>query len=401
MRYTTRLLPSRSGNMGILMLNNPEKLHALSLDMIQCMQDVLQQWYQDDSMMAILLKSPPTKKVPAFCSGGDVKQVYLSGIETKNSIVHGQGAPGVDTAEFFRQEYQVNHMLATATKPHVSFWDGIVMGGGVGISIHSRYRVATENTVWAMPETAIGLFPDVGSMYWMPRMLQSYPGLATYLACTGQRLKASDLVATGLATHYVPSNKLPFLEAALISASASSSTLTDNDVVAPVLNSFNESPTGDSALDRGAIALAFGHQASMESIFEALDKMQKDDSNDFARATLSTLQKMSPTSLKVTLEGLRRGGDPTTTPSITNDLQMEFRMSQAFMRSNSDFYEGIRAVLIDKDHNPKWNPNHISKMPDDDVTSYFAPIAHEWAMPRELLEIGTVEKEKSTETSRL
>jgi Enoyl-CoA hydratase/isomerase len=110
---------------------------------------------------------------------------------------------------------------------------------------------------------------------------------------------------------------------------------------------------------------------------------------------------MSPTSLKVTLEGLRRGGDPTTTPSITNDLQMEFRMSQAFMRSDSDFYEGIRAVLIDKDHNPKWNPNHISKMPVDDVTSYFAPIAHEWAMPRELLEIGRVEKEESTETSRL
>ena len=241
MRFTTNILPSRSGNLGILLLNNPKPQHALNLEMMHCMQDVLQQWYKDDTMAAILVKASTETKVPAFCAGGDVKQVYLSGLKTPevrvdeespsqsgNSssstpttattrpllVEHGQGVPGLDTAEFFRQEYYVNHMLATASKPQISLWDGVVMGGGVGISTHGKYRVATERTVWAMPETAIGLFPDVGSLYWMPRLLTS-AGMANYLALTGARLKAPDLIETGIATHYVPSHRLEELEDAL------------------------------------------------------------------------------------------------------------------------------------------------------------------------------------------
>lgn len=406
MRFTTKLLPSRSGNLGVLLLNNPKPLHALTLDMMHCFQDILKQWYQDDSMAAILVKANGADtKVPVFCAGGDVKQVYLSGMNVNTTatdgdddgsklsittITHGQGVPGLDTAEFFRQEYYVNHMLATGNKPQISFWDGIVMGGGVGISIHGKYRVATENTVFAMPETAIGLFPDVGSMYWMPRLLMNNQkqqwSIATYLALTGRRLKAPDLIQTGLATHYVPSAKLGDLEAGLVLASQKRET---EDVAAPVLLSFHEHPPGEPTLDRAAIERAFGgDNTTVEAIVETLQGMQD---TDFGRTTLETLMKMSPTSLKVTLEGLRRGA---VCQSITQDLTMEYRMSQASMRPGSDFYEGIRAVLIDKDNNPKWSPALLKDVTDDAVASYFAPIEHEWAIPSEL-------RIKQTKTSRL
>ena len=263
MRFTTHLLPSRSGNLGILLLNNPKPLHALNLDMMHCLQDVLQQWYRDDTLAAVLVKASNSEtKIPAFCAGGDVKQVYLSGLKTTtegDEQQHGQGVPGLDTAEFFRQEYYANHMLATANKPQISLWDGLVMGGGVGISIHGRYRVATEQTVWAMPETAIGLFPDVGSLFWMPRLLTA--GMANYLALTGVRLKAPDLIATGIATHYVPSDRLEELEDALVKASTQNDpteAATPSDAMAPVLMSFHETPKGSPQLDHAAIEQAFG-----------------------------------------------------------------------------------------------------------------------------------------------
>lgn len=381
MRFTTKLIPSRSGNLGILLLNNPKPLHALTLDMMHCFQDVLKLWYQDDSVAAVLVKAGSDTKIPAFCAGGDVKQVYLAGKKDTGDegkpVVHGQGVPGVDTAEFFRQEYYVNHMLATAVKPQISLWDGIVMGGGAGISIHGKYRVATENTVFAMPETAIGLFPDVGSMYWMPRLLKQR-SVATYLALTGERLKAPDLIHTGLATHYVPSAKLVDLEAALVSASLKR-TETHENIVAPVLLSFHEHPQGEPTLNGPAIDQAFGNVTSVEEIMTALNDMQD---TDFGRRTLESLSKMSPTSLKVTMEGLRRGA---MCQSITEDLKMEYRMSQAFIRKGSDFYEGLRAVLIDKDNSPMWNPARLENVTDSAVQSHFDPITHEWEILSELI----------------
>lgn len=359
-------------------------------------------------MTAILLMSSSTstaekKRPKAFCAGGDVKQVYYSGIapidpkfSSQGSLIHGQGIPGVGTAEFFRQEYFVNHMLATASDiPHVSFWDGFVMGGGVGLSIHSRYRIATENTIWSMPETAIGLFPDVGSMYWMPRLLPAHrhPGLAIYLALTGQRLMAPDLIATGLATHYIPSTKLVEVEQALIQASLSKNSKTNdsnNEAIDSVMKSFHECPTGKELLNSDAIARAFGGSSTVtiEAIVSALEEMvdRRNDnstadaqlSKEFATVTLATLQKMSPTSLKVTLEGLRRG---STSGSLSEDLTMEFRMAQACARPGSDFYEGIRSALIDKDNKPQWDPSHWSEVTDEKVSSYFAPLQHEWEWP--------------------
>lgn len=381
MRFTTKILPSRRGNLGILQLNNPKTYHALTLEMIHCFQDVLAQWYGDDTLHAILVKSSQDGlKRPAFCSGGDVKQVYLSSVEETGT--HGIGFPGLGTSEFFRSEYSVNYMLATATKPQISIWDGIVMGGGAGITVHGKYRVATENTIFAMPETAIGLFPDVGSMFWMPRLLSE--GMAVYLALTGERLKPEDLLYTGLATHYVSSARLQALEEALVVASEKlkPTDMSDN-AVAPVLMSFHEStpidPTQSTlASNREAIEQAFGvlgkPEVGVEDIVSSLEQL----GTEFGRSTLQTLDKMSPTAMKVALEGLRRG---KMMNSIGDDLRMEFRMAQAFMREGSDYKEGIRAALVDKDHQPKWNPDSLEAVTREMVETYFAPVEYEWDPP--------------------
>jgi enoyl-CoA hydratase/carnithine racemase len=380
-------MPSRSGNLGVLQLNNPKPLHALTLAMVHCLQDVLPEWYADETLIAVLLKSSSeTKtKVPAFCSGGDVKNLYMSGINNDNDnenvkLQHGQGMPTLETAEFFRQEYIVNHLLATASqrKPQISLWDGIVMGGGVGLSIHGKYRVATENTVFAMPETALGIFPDIGSTYWMPKMLSE--GVAVYLALTGTRLEAPDLLYTGLATHYIPSKRLEDLERALVLSSGKK----DNaSFVSPVLMSFHEMPPDDPrqsmlAKQHKVIDNVFGVLKNPQSrVQDILDSLEKLDT-DFGRETLAILDKMSPTSLKITLEGLRRGSKMQT---VGESLRMEYRMAQACMRPGSDFYKGIRSLLVDKDNAPVWNPASLQDVTDKMVESYFAPIEHEWEIP--------------------
>jgi enoyl-CoA hydratase/carnithine racemase len=386
MRFTTQLLPSRSGNLGVLLLNNPKPFHALTLEMIMAFQDVLNVWYQDDSLQAILVKSSRECKKPAFCAGGDVKRVYMSCVQDNDEgVVHGVGTPGLASAEFFRQEYLVNHAMATARQPQISLWDGIVMGGGVGISIFGKYRVATENTLFAMPETGIGLFPDVGSMYWMPRLLSETSGMAAYLALTGKRLRAADLLYVGLATHYVPSLQLDDLERALVTATEKlKPTATAETAVAPVLLSFHQTPAtdpeqSDVAIQKENIRKVFGPvignpQHTVETICEDLKQLE----NDFGQETLETLAKVSPTSLKVTLEGLRRGSQAT---SIGEDLRMEFRMSQHFMKKGSDFREGIRAALVDKDGNPQWKPSKLEDVTKEMVNSYFEPIEYEWEIP--------------------
>ena len=397
------------------MLNNPKPFHALSLDMLHALQDTLVWWKQDRGMKAILLKSNKESKKPAFCAGGDVKSIYQSLLSDPAGTVHGQAVPGLESSEFFRQEYIVDHALATQAcggKPQITFWDGIVMGGGVGISIHSKYRIATEHTVFAMPETAIGLFPDVGSCYWMPRLLSD--GVAVYLALTGQRLKARDLLYCGIATHYVPSARLDDLEQALITATESlKSTSTMEDPLDAVLKSFvhdaENKRDSDAEIQKVAIGKTFGaepassaslvkqeslleqHEAIIEQVFGPAIKNPNHtievicDSlaaldDDFGRSTLTALGKMSPTSLKVTLEGLRRGAQQ---PTLEADLAMEYRMTQHFMRPGSDFREGIRAALVDKDNNPKWNPSTLAEVTDEIVDSYFAPIEHEWELSRE------------------
>ena len=413
-----KVLPSLSGKLGIIEINNPKVFNSIDLEMVGALKEVLTSWHSS-SIKGILIRSSKEARRPSFCAGGDVKRVYNSGIDASQGP-HGVGASGVYTAEMFRKEFIVNHMMAAWDRPQISLWDGIVMGGGVGISIYGKYRVATENTVFAMPETGIGLFPDIGSMYWMTHMLDW--SVASYLALSGARLRAPDLLYTGLATHYVPSEKLDELQKSLAEASESSpssATVPDetDDVFQPVLDSFHQDlqgvpgaggptnandahPEGPFLATHAAILKdVFGSEdASMETIMARLkERSVGQDSNNnnnnkngdgsfgsapsqFSKDTLVTLGKMSPTSLKVTLEGLKRG---KALPTLEDDLRMEFRMCQNFMKPGSDFYRGIRAVLVDKDNNPQWTPATLKDVTDEMVESYFAPLGeNEWVLPR-------------------
>jgi len=325
------------------------------------------------------------KSKPAFCAGGDVKAVYLAGIAKDD-------AEKDLAADFFREEYILNHQIATQPPhvPQVSIWDGVVMGGGVGLSVHGKYRVATENTLFAMPECKIGLFPDVGGTWWIPR-LKLYSqwqnksvvgGVGNYLALTGARLKAEDLLYAGIATHYVKSDQLEEMKGSLIDASKVDDSSKLGDCAASVLMSFHDHTIDLEksflSQNRQEIDYAFDGKDSVEEIYTSLESMGSD--SQFGQSTLETLSQMSPTSLKVTLEGLKRG---SKAQNIGEALQMEYRMSQAFMREGSDFYEGIRAALVDKDGNPKWSPASLEEVTDGIVESYFEKLGD-----RELCLVG-------------
>ena len=400
MRFTTKILPSRSKGLGVILLNNSKSLHALNIDMINCLQDVFQQWKVDPSLNAILIKSSSEEtKRPSFCAGGDMKSIYNQGLQyhhqQQQQQQQGKQQPTSSSAaaaaalpppeDFFYHEYKVNYDIANFNKfvPIVSLWDGLVMGGGVGISIYGKYRIATENTILSMPECGIGFFPDVGSMWWMTRMLKERPELAKYLALTGYRMEPADLVYTSLATHYIPSNQLEDLEAALAKATVGNKNddnddkggnKGDMDVVAGVLMSFHKMIPTDHCnlkINKETIENTFNGE-TVEEIFINLKK----EDNEFSRSTIKTLEKMSPTSMKITLEGLKRGAE---CKSMAEDLQMEYRMAKACVRPGRDFYEGIRALLVDKDLSPKWNPSTLEEVTDDMIEEYFSPIDKEWS----------------------
>lgn len=340
-------------------------MNALTMGMIECMQDVLAEYHESPSLKAILIHATEAKR-PAFCAGGDVKSIYEDTLA---------GSPENLCSKFFREEYKVNYAIATWEKPQVTFWDGMVMGGGAGISIHGKYRVSSENTMFSMPETAIGFFPDVGSCWWMPRLLM--PGMARYLALTGARLKAPDLLYSGLATHYVPSSRLSELQKALVDATNTEET---GDMVASVLMSFHEEPPTkpqDSFLaqHKRSINAAFENADTVEEIVLSLAELD----NEFSKETLEIMGTMSPAAMKVTLEGLKRGGNAS---SIGEALQMEYRIAQAFMKEGSDFYPGIRSTFVDKGSKPQWSPAKLEDVTDDMVESYFAPLRdNEWEIP--------------------
>mmetsp|Transcript_3901 Transcript_3901/g.5098 ORF Transcript_3901/g.5098 Transcript_3901/m.5098 type:complete len:255 (+) Transcript_3901:131-895(+) len=242
------------------------------------------------------------------------------------------------------------------------------MLGGVGISVHGKYRIATENTMFAMPETNIGFFPDVGGTYFLPRLRG---GLGPFIALTGSRLKPDDLLYAGIATHYIRSESIDAMVAQIVQKSISEHDI-PSDCAASVLMSFHEDPgQNDSFLarNRNVIDESFQNKSCVEDIVIALESLGPE--SKFGQKTLDVLKKMSPTSLKVTLEGLRRGLEMHT---IADCLKMEYRMSQGFMRDGSDFYEGIRAALVDKDYKPSWEPSMLEDVTDDHVQSYFASL---------------------------
>uniref|UniRef100_A0A8C1VQ83 3-hydroxyisobutyryl-CoA hydrolase n=1 Tax=Cyprinus carpio TaxID=7962 RepID=A0A8C1VQ83_CYPCA len=320
----SEVLFEKVGNAGVITLNRPKALNALNLTMIRHIYPQLKKWDKDSETDLVIIKGAGDK---AFCAGGDIRAITEAG-KAGDSL----------TQDLFREEYILNNTIGTYQKPYVALIDGITMGGGVGLSIHGRFRVATEKTLFAMPETGIGLFPDVGGGYFLPR-LQGKLGL--FLALTGFRLKGRDVQRVGLATHFVQSDKV---------------------IKLPQMGFLY------MFVFVGLLLFCCFRLFSAGSVEEIMENLKKDGSA-FALKQTETLAKMSPTSLKLTFRQIQEG----ERMSLQEVLVMEYRLSQACMRGN-DFYEGVRAVLIDKDQSPKWKPSTLSGVSEQAIEECFSSL---------------------------
>jgi enoyl-CoA hydratase len=311
----------RDGRVGRLKLDRPKALNALDLPMIRFMQRALDLWREDDTVEAVVLEAEGR----AFCAGGDIRAVRASVL-----------AGDYEAAErFFAEEYALNGAIARYPKPHISLIGGICMGGGLGISVHGDRRVVTEAAVMAMPETAIGLTPDIGASFFLPR-LRGF--LGTYLGLCGHRLQGPDIVHAGLATAFVPAAQLPELSAALAQegpdAIARFEAVLPPDALQPDL----------AAIDR-----CF----SADSMTEIIARLEA-EATAWSRSVLGTLRAMSPSSLCWTLASLRLGADRSLEACLAAELALVTRIIRL-----PDFAEGVRAMVVDKDRAPHWQPARI------------------------------------------
>ena len=378
---TSSILCNNINNVAIVVLNREKALNALDMDMVSQMKSHLLNWRSSSSSSssltnnnnnnnnntsAFILKGAGGK---AFCAGGDVKSIYSHLQSNSQPSLIGTGKPGTIESDFFRHEYEMNYLIGTSPIPQVSIWDGIVMGGGVGISVLGEYRIATEKTLFAMPETAIGLFPDVGSSAWLPHLPD---GQGLYIGLTGCRLGAADLISTGIATHYIPSQKLEQVEKMIID-NCPEDPKKSKSIIGDILRGAAEGSRPDSSkatieVNKEAIERCFSKPKSVEEILDLLKNETGNKKHEkWANSTIQTLLKMSPTSLKLTLAQLQEGKEL----DLKGCLTMEYRLMMGCMRGQ-DFREGIRSVLIDKDNSPKWAPAAISHVSEKDVRKYFS-----------------------------
>lgn len=343
---TDDILFSRTGDWGVVTLNREKALNALTWEMVKAMRAQLEAWVGDSAVKAVLVKGAGEK---AFCAGGDIRWLYDA---AKKNAAH--------ATEFFRDEYTNNALIYHYPKPYVALIDGVVMGGGVGVSVHGDFRVAGDRTLFAMPETGIGLFPDVGGGHFMPRLRD---GLGLYYALTGARAKAADCMAAGLATHYAPTDKMPALERALMETPLSAHAHAD---IEAVLDSHRGDPGAAPINDlREIIGRHFQGHETLDALLQAL----RGDDSAFAQETHEILMRMSPTSLRITFEQMKRGHGL----DFDDTMKMEFRIVRRIMERH-DFFEGVRALIIDKDRNPKWSPASVEKVSDKDIQKYFEPL---------------------------
>ena len=347
MTEETPVIVRKAGHVGRLTLNRPKALHALDLEMCQIMAAALREWKDDPSVAVVVLDHADGSR--GFCAGGDIRMLATSG-----------AGDGKEATDFFAEEYRLNTLIKRFPKPFITVMDGITMGGGVGISVHGSHRIATENTVFAMPETGIGLFPDVGGGWFLPRLRGE---LGMWLALTGARLKGSDVAAAGVATHYVPAELKANLVAELERADLSHDAAT---LVNTILAARKQAvPTAGFEQYRAMMDQCFS-QGSVEEIIQALE-LQDDD---WAQAQIKVLATKSPQTLKVAFRQLREGGAFET---FEENMRNEFRIGWRKVRS-ADFQEGGRAVIIDKDHKPVWPSENLSKVSSGKIDEIFAPL---------------------------
>jgi enoyl-CoA hydratase len=339
----------KRGSLGLVTLDRPRQLNALTLDMVRAMHPQLLRWADDASIKAVAIRANGGK---AFCAGGDIRALY----DLKQ-----QGRPD-EARAFWREEYMLNRDIKRYPKPYVALIDGIVMGGGVGLSMHGSHRVASDTFLFAMPEVGIGFFPDVGATYLLPRLADAF---GAYLAVTGARIGRGDGMAAGLATHAAPASAFEGIVAALA----------DGQAVDAVLDAVAVAPEADQhAAQRALIAEVF----SADSIGEILARLDRKaaEGSEFAVRTAATMRQKSPTSMAIALEQVRRGAEMTFEEAMRAEFRVVTRIAQGH-----DFYEGVRAVIVDKDNAPRWQPADVAAVDPAAIAAHFAPLPDDLTFP--------------------
>lgn len=329
----------KAGFCGVITLNRPKALNALTLNMVREIARALDQWETDPEVRCVVMKGAGDK---AFCAGGDIRILYELGMAGRHA----------EQLRFLREEYILNRRIKLYPKPYVALVEGIVMGGGAGVSVHGSHLVVGEKFSFAMPEVGIGFFPDIGATFFLPRLAGKS---GVYLALTGTRMTCGDAFAFGLACTYVPSARHAALLQRLISGEAPAVAI-EAESAPP--------PASVLSLHRSLIDRCFA-APTLPSILARLNE----DGSDFAQATYHTIRTKSPSSLAIALRQMNIGAQL----GIDEALRTEFRVVSRITRSH-DFYEGVRALIIDKDNRPHWNPAEIEDVTPADVEFYFAPL---------------------------
>jgi len=337
----------RDGPVGRIHLNRPKALNALSHDMILTMQAALIKWQDDNEVSAVVVDAEGER---AFCAGGDVVNLYHTG--------RADPEPG---RQYWRDEYRLNELIGRYKKPYIALMDGIVMGGGVGISAHGSCRIVTEKTLLAMPEVAIGFLPDVGGTYLLARA----PGkTGLYLGMSGKRIKAADAIYAGFADVFVASDRLAELVAALVNGMPAGA----------ALNKFKGDPDpGTLKQMRASIDDAFSRDTALECVARLGEMSEGGD--QWARTTLEAIRASCPLSVAATFAAIRSANER----SLEQCLAAEYRFSYKALLG-SEFYEGVRAAVVDKDRAPKWHPATLEQVTPEMTAAALAPIGDkEWS----------------------
>ncbi len=332
----------RRGGLAVVILDRQDALNALNHAMVRTLSGWLRRWREDPEVGAVVVRPAPGR---AFCAGGDVREI----MERRRRL-------GVDAAwSFFHDEYRLNWRIKRFPKPYLAVMDGITMGGGVGISIHGSHRIVTERTLFAMPETGIGFFPDVGGTYFLPRL----PGASgMYLGLTGARIRAADCLHLGIATHRIRAERWPEIEERLAAVPAGELA----EAVEEVLLAYAEPPEpSEIARLRPAIDRCFARDR-LEEVWAALEA----DADGFGSAQLEVLAQKSPLALKITFRQLRLG----RSLEFEQAMRLEYRLVRGFLEEE-EFAEGVRAIVVERDRKPRWRYATVACVPEEAVDRFF------------------------------
>ena len=337
-----------NGDIGLVTLNRNSALNALNLDMIGDLSETLTMWDRASSIKAVVIRSNHPK---VFCAGGDIRYLYQQGLENNQQVT-----------DFFAKEYWLNHLIKNYSKPYISLLNGITFGGGVGISLHGGYSIAGEKFRFAMPETSIGFFPDIGGSFILNQLPNNF---GTYLALSGENVRRFDAYQQGLIKYCVDEEHFSALLNDLCDVDLSSQS---EITVEKIIAKYHQEPIAESsAIDFNMIKDVFAHD-NLAAICANL----ADNNDNWSQANLALLHSKSPLSLQVTFALLQQAQGK----DLAAVLKLDFRLACRFMSSH-DFYEGVRALIIEKDNQPKWEHSAINQVSESEISQYFAPLEQE------------------------